>query len=294
MKKRSIKEAAICFSGQVKTLDLCYPYLKKNFLDNIKSYDIFCCAEDDSDIEKIDLLKPTKVIRVRSPEVDKLIKRDIDQLNKGNYKDFILPQSGRFNFRNIYQQLYKIKGVFKLLKQHMEENNVHYKYFIRIRFDFLPLNKIKMRDFNFKRNGVVTPRIRNLNPKIQVNDMFCVTRDIETFETYCSIIDHYKEVVRKNISLKTNFSKKLYLSFEKKYNSFFISLLKDKGQLSKNVLGFLLLLTKNIYFKFKEGARCSLEKAFFYHLKNEGKKVHDEPIDFIIVRNPMDGLLIFG
>ena len=119
-KKPVVKQAAICFSGMVRTLDLCYPYIKRNLLDNLESYDIFCYAEDDKDFKKIKLLKPTKVRKIKSSKVDEIIKEDIKFLNKRNYIDFISPQSHRLNFRNIYQQLYKIHGVFKLLEDYMK------------------------------------------------------------------------------------------------------------------------------------------------------------------------------
>ena len=52
--EKKIKTAAICFFGQARMLDLCYPYIKKNLLDPIgkngKDYDIFCCVEDDEDL----------------------------------------------------------------------------------------------------------------------------------------------------------------------------------------------------------------------------------------------------
>ncbi len=292
--KPQIKKAAICFSGLVKHFEICYPYIKRNFLDKIEDYDVFCCAEDDSDIKKIEVMSPLKVKKIKSSEVDKIIKGKIKRLNKLNYKAFVLPQSRRFNFRNIYQQLYKIKGAFDLLKDYMKKSNVDYEYFVRIRFDFLPIDCIDIKEFKIAKNEIVTPKIKNLDPKNQINDMFCITRDFETFETYCSVINHYEEVSKKYVSLKADFPKRLYLSFEKKYNSFFISLLKEKGKISKNLLGFVLLFTKGKYFKFKERSRCSLEKVLFYYLKSRGKKIHYLPINFIIVRNPMDGLLIFG
>lgn len=294
------KNVALCFSGQVKKFELCYPYIKKNLLDNLGSYDVFCCAEDDADITKIEVLKPVKIEKINSSDVDKIIKEKIKLLNKDNYKKYIFPQSSKFNFRNVFQQLFKIKGSFNLLEKYMEENRIQYNYFIRIRFDFLPLDPIEITKYKFKKNDVIVPKIRlnSLEPKIQINDMFCIAKDIDTFRVYCGMYDNYPNVINKEIPLKANLSQKIYFWFEKKYNEFFLFLFnkpgKKYGKLSKNVLGFLLLFTKMFYNEFKVRNRCNLEKAFFYLLKSKDKKILDEPINFVIVRDPMDGLLIFG
>ncbi|MEK6925733.1 MAG: hypothetical protein AABW50_00480 [Nanoarchaeota archaeon] len=299
-KKIIAKNVALCFSGQIKKFELCYPYIKKNLLDNIGSYDIFCCAEDDSDLGKIEMLNPFKLEKIKSSDVDKIIKEKNKELNKGNYKHYILPQSSKFNFRNIYQQLFKIKGAFNLLERHMKENNVNYNYFVRIRFDFLPLDIIKIEDFKLKKNKIAVPRIRlkDTEPRVQINDMFCIAKDFDTFRIYCSMYDNYEDIIQKEISLKANFMQKTYFLFEKCYNNFFLLLFnkpgKKYGKLPKNILGFALLFTKMFYREFKTRNRCNLEKAFFYLLKSEKKNIIEETINFVIVRDPMEGLLIFG
>lgn len=298
-RKVKVKEAAICFSGQVKDLEFCYPYIKKNFLDNIKSYDIFCCAEDDKNYSKIDLLKPKKAESVKSSEVDKEIKGVISRLNKGNYRDYILPQSARFNFRNIYQQLFKIKRSFILLEDYMKKEKVRYKYFIRARFDFLPIAKINPSEYKIKKLEVVVPKIRWQKEIIQINDMFSISSDWETFRTYCLMFDNYEEVIVREIGLpEMGFGKKIYFWFERNYNSSLLFLLNNPNRKGKkflsNILGVFLLFTKIFYKKFKEDNRCNLEKAFFHNLKSKGKIVKEEPINFVILRSPMDGLLILS
>jgi len=292
------KNVALCFSGQVKKFELCYPYIKKNLLDNIGSYDVFCCAEDDADITKIEALKPVRIEKIKSSEVDKILKEKLKLLNKDNYKKYVFPQSSKFNFRNVYQQLFKIKRAFNLLERYIKENKVKYNYFIRIRFDFLPLDAIEITKYKLKKNDIVVPRIKGLDPKNQVNDMFCITPDIDTFRVYCSMYEQYPTIINKEIPLKTNFQQKMYFWLEKKYNEFFLFLFnrpgKKYGKKSKNLLGFVLLFTKMFYTDFKVRNRCNLEKAFFYLLKSRNKNIVEETINFVIVRDPMDGLLIFG
>ncbi len=299
-KKSTTKNVALCFSGQVKKFELCYPYIKKNLLDNLGSYDVFCCVEDDADITKMEVLKPVKIEKVKSSYVDKILKEKLKLVNKDNYKKYIFPQSSKFNFRNVYQQLFKIKGAFNLLEGYMKENEVKYNYFIRIRFDFLPLDNIDLKKLKLDKDEIIVPRIRlrDLEPRIQINDMFCVTKDFDTFEEYCSMYDEYIDIIKREISIKTNFIQKIYLWFEKKYDEFFLFLFnrpgKKYGKLSKNTLGLALLFTKMFYTDFKVKNRCNLEKAFFYLLKSKNKKIIEEKINFVIVRDFMDGLLIFG
>jgi len=295
--KTKKKNVAICFSGQVKHLELCYPYLKKNLLDGLGSYDLFCYAEDDKDLNKIELLNPTKAKKIKSSYVDQLLAHKLKTLKKKNYKNYILSESFRFNFRNMYQQLFKIKGACVLLEEYMEEENTTYNYFIRIRFDFLPIDKIKLNNFKIKKNEVITPEIKGLKIKNQINDMFCITKDLETFKSYCYLYDNLIKTVESTPFYPT-LGQKLYFIFEKKYNNFFIylskQLSKNNGKFSRTFLGIMLAFTKIFYKEFKEKNRCATEKAFFYHLKSENKNILDKPINFVIVQNPMEGLLILG
>ena len=80
------KKVAFCFSGQARTLDLCYPYIKKNLFDplgeNGKDYDVFCCVEDDEDARKVSLLKPARVLKITSKNFDE----EFGEILKLNYK----------------------------------------------------------------------------------------------------------------------------------------------------------------------------------------------------------------
>ena len=300
--ENKMKKVAFCFSGQARTLDLCYPYIKKNLLDlvgkNGKDYDIFCCVEDDENLKKVKLLEPIKTKKIKSSEVDKIIKDELRFLNKQNYKTIIYPESFSFNFRNIYQQLFKIDQSFKLLKKYMETENVSYKYFIRIRFDFLPLDILKIENFKIRKNEVIVPILRGVRPENEISDMFCITSDFLAFRSYCSLYSNFIKVVRKNLSIKTTFFQKIYFFFEKNYSNFFLfifkKLNKKQRKLPRNLLGLSLLLPKMFYKVFKFKNTCNTEKAFFYHLKSENKLIRKEIINFIIVRSLTDGLLIFG
>ena len=76
---------AFCFSWQARTLDQTYLFFQKNLFDAAKEqwfdYDVFCAVEDDEDVDKVNLLNPTKVEKIKSNDIERII------LNK--YKNFI-------------------------------------------------------------------------------------------------------------------------------------------------------------------------------------------------------------
>ncbi len=296
--KMRTKNAAVCFSGQVKNLELCYPYIKKYLLDNLGSYDVFCYAEDDTNFKKVKMLKPTKTAKIKSSNVDKIIKEEIQSLKKLNYRKYIFIESFKFNFRNIYQQLFKIKGAFNLLESHMKEESISYKYLIRVRFDFLPFDNIKPENFNLNKNEVVVPSAEKSDITDTMNDMFCITKNLETFRSYCSLYENFQKAVELEVRFNPKFFQKIYFLFEKYYSNFFIFLLKDlnkeKSKPSRQLLWFFLLFPKKFYKRFKDKYRCSLERTLFYHLNSKNKKVRKEIINFAIVRDRYDGLLTFG
>ncbi len=297
-KQPAVKNVALCFSGLVKSLELCYPYIKKNLLDHIGSYDIFCYAEDDENTEKVKLLNPIKMEKVKSSEVSKIIKPEIKFLKKQNYKTCIHPESFRFNLQNNYQQLYKINQSFNLLEKYMNENNISYKYFIRIRFDMLPLDIFKIEDFKLKKKEIIVPKKRNETLKYQVSDMFCITENFRTFKSYYSLYNNFRKIVQENVSIKPTFFQKIYFFFEKNYSDFFFFLFKTLNKKQKKfprqLLGFFLLFPKMFYKEFKRKTMCCLERVLFYYLKSEKKEIIEKKINFVIVRNSRDGLLIFG
>ncbi|MDD5699639.1 MAG: hypothetical protein PHH00_00390 [Candidatus Nanoarchaeia archaeon] len=290
-----VKNAAICFSGLAKNFELCYPYIKKNLLNQIGSYDVFCCTEDDENADKVNLLNPVISKKIKSSEVDKIIKPELKALKNQNYKKFIFPESSGFNLRNVYQQIYKIKEAFNLLEHYMKENNVSYRYFIRIRFDFLPINEINPKTLGIKKGEIVTPPLRT-SDKDQINDMFCITGDFSAFKSYCLVYDNLSKIILEQLQFNPSPIQKFYFFLEKQYVSalFFLFRKLTSKKFFKNILGFLLLFPKKFYKQFKGSFRACLERVFFYHLKSEKKAVREEKIDFIIVRNLTDGLLTFS
>jgi len=293
-----IKDAAICFSGLAKNFELCYPYIKKNLLDLIGNYDIFCCVEDDENANEAELLKPVRIKRVKSSDVDSIIKDELERLKKQNYRTSIFIESFKFNIRNTYQQIYKVNNAFELLEEYIKEKNIQYKQFIRIRFDLLPLDSVKLKDFITEKNEIIVPKIKMQHSPDVFNDMFCVTNSFEAFKSYCSLYGNFKDIVENELSFKASFLQKLYLLFEKNYSSFFFfslgKLSGKKGFIYRNLLGISLSFPKLFYKDFKHKNKYSSEKVLFYHLKYKKIKIREDKINFVIVRSLTEGLLIFG
>ncbi|PIO08349.1 hypothetical protein COU59_01850 [Candidatus Pacearchaeota archaeon CG10_big_fil_rev_8_21_14_0_10_34_12] len=300
--RKKLKKVALCFSGQARTLDLCYPYIKKNILDSVgergKDYDIFCCVEEDANSGKTSILKPAKIKKVKPADVDRIIKSEIGILRKQNYKTSIFPESFRFNLQKSYRQMYQINESFELLKKYIKEKNVSYQYFIRIRFDFLPLDILKLSDLKIEKNEVIIPQIKIPHRKDIINDMFCVAKDIDTFESYCSLYNNFRIVVQNQLSIKPSFVQKMYFLFEKNYRyvllNLFDKLNKGKNEIPRYLLGIALLFPNMFYKEFKSHNKYSIEKALLCHLKSKEIKIKWKNINFVIVRNLTDGLLIFG
>lgn len=134
---------AFCFSWQARTLDQTYIFFQKNLFDAAKEqgfdYDVFCAVEDDEDVDKVNLLKPTKVEKIKSDDVDKIIKKKWGANRKKilfwNYR---YPPASPKSYSNLMQQLFKISQSIKLSKK----NDEHYDIIFRLRYDFIFFNKL--------------------------------------------------------------------------------------------------------------------------------------------------------
>jgi len=294
---KEIKNAAICFAGQARTFELCYPYIKKNLLDNLGSYDIFCCVEDDENASKIEVLKPVKIKKIKSSDVAPIIKDEVQSLKKQNYRTSLFIESFRFNIKNVYQQLYKINQSFGLLEEYMKEKKIRYNHFIRIRFDLLPIDSIKLADFAIEKNEIIVPKERLQHPQDTINDMICITSDFNAFKSYCSLYNNFRNVIENQFSVKMTLFQKLYFLCEKIYFNFFFFLLgklSQKNKICRNLLGTFTHFSELFYKKFKYENKLYLEKILFHYLTSEKINIKEMKIDFIIVRSLDEGLLVFG
>lgn len=136
---------AFCFSWQARTLDQTYLFFQKNLFNTAKEqwfeYDIFCAVEDDEDVDKVNLLNPTKVKKIKSSEVEKNIEKKWWKDWRNNlFWNYIF--LGRYPDNDYYwgllQQFYKTSESINLVKSSQKE----YDIIIRLRFDVILFNKI--------------------------------------------------------------------------------------------------------------------------------------------------------
>ncbi len=176
---------AFCFSWQARTLDQTYLFFQKNLFDAAKEqwfdYDVYCAVEDDEDADKVNLLNPTKVEKIKSNEVEKIIEeiywesRKEKIFKKYAFWDFI-PNKKENTAYKFMQQIYKVSRSIMLAK----EQNIKYDIIMRTRFDFVLFNKINFSGIrNDAKNKTILcnkwtyfiPKFM-LNNLLKINDMF--------------------------------------------------------------------------------------------------------------------------
>ena len=136
---------AFCFSWQARTLDQTYIFFQKNLFDAAKEqwfdYDVFCAVEDDEDANKVILLNPTKVEKIKSCEVEKIIKKRWWTNFSENilWNKYILAHKANQSLSqylyNYLQQLYKLSESIRLEKEYRDSKSITYEIVFRLRYD---------------------------------------------------------------------------------------------------------------------------------------------------------------
>ena len=299
------KKYAVCFSGQARSFDKCYPYIKKNVLDVLgkqgEDYDIYACVEDDGDAHKVEeLMKPDK-IKYTSASLTEFS----DELEKFNYTYFISwPLTGSFNFENlVLSQLYKLKELYHMLSF----SRIKYEKVVRLRFDYIPLNPLKLK--NLKGKFIVHPSpallIEGIKKPIKsrfFSDVFGIM-DMETFRDYALSIDRINEnFCEKKIKfdkwtdylfIKTH--KYLDLLFRFIIFKIFKKIIKNRKITKdlKRILYHILFSSMSItpvlnYMHGKKENYCFDPETIIYlsMVNNNPKlKLVSEPIDFILLKD---------
>jgi hypothetical protein len=284
------KTAAICFFGQARTLNLCYPYIKKNLLDplgkNGKDYDIFCCVEDDEDGYKINLLNPTKILKIKSENTEKILRKDINFLERQNYKKFISRIDSRtpHPIRNLLQLLYKKKLCYNLLEEHISEKKIEYKYFIRTRFDLLLIDKIDLSKIKILEKEIFVPLNKEITQLVQgIDDCFCVSSSLKTFRHYCNIINNLKNLMLNRHSLQLSLFAKFYFAIEKKYKSFLIKFLKGKNYF-KATFYLLTFIPDILFYRNLRKKMIGIHRLLPEHIQEKGYKIKNVKLNYALMR----------
>ena len=139
---------AFCFSWQARTLDQTYLFFQKNLFDTAKEqwfdYDIFCAVEDDDDVDKVNLLNPTKIEKIKSSYVEKIIiknrwsKYEKDILASHAFVFFDHNKNDALYIKNALQQFFKVSKSTELMNNYWK----NYDLVVRLRFDCFLFQKL--------------------------------------------------------------------------------------------------------------------------------------------------------
>lgn len=160
-------KVALCISGQPRNALETFPFIYENIIIpnnadvfihmNFDSNNTYiekshadngnCKLSSDIDKRVIDLYKPKSVL-VEKPKNFKNInfkipparlKRSYDMNSKKNWSE---EQHTEYTIKQLYSMYYSIYKCNELKELYALENNIHYDYVIRIRFDITPKDKL--------------------------------------------------------------------------------------------------------------------------------------------------------
>lgn len=253
---------AFCFSGQARTLDQTYQFFQKNLFDAAKEqwfdYDVFCAVEDDDDVDKVNLLNPTKVEKIKSSEVEKKIKYNVNSDKNLKYFDC---DYAKFLPYVTQQQWYKVERSFILKDNYKKAKNISYDIVFRLRFDTYFMNKINF-DSILKIVGnewkIVCNRFFKSPNRIRsICDLYFICDDKSSTELINNMFSKYWTLIRKLVSWRFLFvtlaAKLILLLLKINYKAHYLSndaLLKLKlkylyGLFVPEVVMYKAFLSKN-------------------------------------------------
>tara|TARA_B100000989_G_C19530308_1_gene469284 strand:+ start:1790 stop:3652 length:1863 start_codon:yes stop_codon:yes gene_type:complete len=142
-------KTALIFSGQPRNFLFTYEYIKKNILDILQP-DVFFHTWSDNlhsaaehvDVDLIEYPNETQLINLLNPKLYKFQKNEyifdkFDKEIRSKYSDPFIQ----------YSMFYSMREAILLKKKYEKKNSFIYDLVIRIRFDFLAINKFDYSDF---------------------------------------------------------------------------------------------------------------------------------------------------
>lgn len=218
---------AFCFSWQARTLDQTYLFFQKNLFDAAKEqgfdYDVFCAVEDDEDLNKVNLLNPTKIEKIKSSEVENFIEKKHSKFIKEDLNNYWYVWKKWC--KNFLQQMYKISQSIKLKINYEKENNISYDIVFKLRFDCPFPRKLNFHEIykNIHSKHVVLCNKQRMIPSLilttKIEDMYFIL-DNESSNILWDIFDNWTLCFKwheiKNLKI-ANIFEKIDRFFSKKY-----------------------------------------------------------------------------
>jgi len=123
-------KTAICISGELRSIDTCFPKLQTNVLDTLADYDIYYFGwTDDPNIDKLSILE-------KHPNIKDIA---IESRKKFNIDYYYPIKQPNIQYLNILRQFYCLQAVNNLKNSH----NISYDINIRVRPDLYIRNKLQ-------------------------------------------------------------------------------------------------------------------------------------------------------
>ncbi len=242
---------AFCFSWQARTLDQTYLFFQKNLFDAAKGqwfdYDIFCAVEDDEDVDKVNLLNPTKVEKIKSSDVEKIIEEKYWDFIKDDWNKYYLMNC---DFSIFLQQIYKVSKSISMV------NNVDYKLVLRLRFDVFFFNKLNFFEIIKEINSwYIICNFPRKTKKFWID--FSKLREIEDF---------YFIWTEKSLLCLTSIFENVKIFLESyKVKDRYMFILK----INKIIVNTLIKINKRIWYIVSVVLACISKKFFFYWFSPE-------------------------
>lgn len=218
---------AFCFSWQARTLDQTYIFFQKNLFNAAKEqwfdYDVFCAVEDDEDADKVNLLNPTRVEKIKSSNVERIIK---DRYFRDWQENVILDKHVFFTktyttqkqeLYNYLQQIYKVSKSIELEQEYRKANDLMYTIVFRLRYDCPFLRKLNfiniaedIKDWTIICNDS-TYKAGLLDYRI-INDFYFIWNS-ESFDSIWNIFYEFEKCIERS-AIKSKLMKRLITSLE--------------------------------------------------------------------------------
>lgn len=164
---------AVLVSGQMRTLDVCYPTIERHVLDCVSGAEIYSATADDEDAHKVELFRG--VLGVTEPQ---------PQMEEKDYNRSI--GLGCYGVQVVLRQLWAMKRAWKI----MEGDGFKPDWVIRLRPDCWFHNDIE--DFDkCDPNAIYVPTFHNF---FGLNDRFAFG-GYEVMKVYMNRLDNMDEYI---------------------------------------------------------------------------------------------------
>jgi hypothetical protein len=200
-------KTAICFSGELRSIDKTYSLMKEKLMNRFSNYDIFYHTwSDDPDLSKIHYLE--KDDHTKNISIENRITLPERPIYDKNRRTEVFVQG-------LLRQLYCLKTCNSLKTQYEKENNFVYDVVVRIRPDLLLVNNTcleKSAESWDMKNYVYTTdhddyhgyndrfyfsnseNMDFLSNRLDLLDMYMDLGGVYHYETFFKFCIHYKEL----------------------------------------------------------------------------------------------------